>query len=214
MEPKGPTKPEGVVLPLSFAGDDVALVRALLENHPGAKDEFFRRYASQVERVITHVIGFDRELPDILQQAFLQALRSLPSLENPAALSPWLSRVAALTARKVLRTRSRRAWLRLFTDTEEEESWEPAGVTVDHEASQALRAVYAILNRLPVDERIFFALRFIEGMSVAEVAAACNVSLATAKRRLQRAERRFLLGARQRPELADWLKGSSRWQSP
>jgi RNA polymerase sigma-70 factor (ECF subfamily) len=189
-------------------------VRALLENHPGAKDEFFKRYASQVERVITHVIGFDRELADILQHVFLQALRSLHTLEDASALGPWLSRVAALTARKVLRTRSRRSWLRLFTDSDDEARWEPAGTTLEHETVLALRAVYQLLDRLPADERIAFALRFIEGMSLAEVAAASSVSLATAKRRLQRAEKRFVAGARHRPELADWLKGSSRWQGP
>jgi RNA polymerase sigma-70 factor (ECF subfamily) len=201
-----------VVLPLAFTGDDVALVAALKVNHPGAKTALFHRYARLIERIVTHVLGFDHELSDILQEIFAKALASIHSLRDPSALHPWLSRVAALTARKVLRTRSRRAWLRRFTDAEEEALYEPITPGPDYENRVALRAVYKILESLPTDERVAFALRFIDGMQLMEVAYACEISIATVKRRLQRAERRFLAAAREQPVLAEWLKGGSRWQ--
>jgi RNA polymerase sigma-70 factor (ECF subfamily) len=47
------------------------------------------------------------------------------------------------------------------------------------------------LTTLPADDRIAFALRVMEGMELLEVAEACRVSLATAKRRIARAQRRF-----------------------
>ena len=80
------SKAEGVVLPLGFAGDDVALVEALRAGHPGAKSALFRRHVTRIERVITHVIGFDSELADILQEVFTHALASIHSLKEPAAL--------------------------------------------------------------------------------------------------------------------------------
>jgi len=199
-------------LALSFVGDDAALVKALRANHPGAKTALFDRYAEHVERVVTHVLGFDAELADVVHDAFVGAFGSLHTLQDPSALKPWLSRVAALTARKVLRTRSRRAWLRLFTNADQERRWEPAELGSDPEARQALRESYALLDELPIDERIVFALRFIEGMELAEVAAACDVSLATVKRRLQRAERRFVGRATKHPVLVEWMGGGSRWQ--
>ena len=70
--------------------------------------------------------------------------------------------------------------------------------------------MYAILDELPADARVPFALRFIEGMALDEVAAACDVSLSTAKRRLRRAEERFMKIAAGYPELAEWLEGASR----
>jgi RNA polymerase sigma-70 factor (ECF subfamily) len=203
----------GIVLPLAFTGDDAALVEGLRNQHPGAKAAFFHRHAEYVERVITRVIGFDPELSDILQQAFLNALTSLRTLKDPSALRPWLAQVAALTARKVLRTRSRRRFLRLFVDQEDERRAERPAVSADAATLHALWAVYAVLEELPADEHIAFALRFVEGMELTEVAAACRVSVATVKRRLQRAERCFLERARRRPELEDWLKGSARWQN-
>ena len=201
------------MLPLSFVGDDAALVKALRANHPGAKAVLFDRYAEHVERVVTHVLGFDAELGDVVHDVFVGAFGALHTLQDPSALRPWLSRVAALTARKTLRTRSRRAWLRLFTNAAQERRWEPSGLGSDPEARRALRESYALLDELPVDERIAFALRFIDGMELGEVAAACHVSLATVKRRLRRAERRFFSGATQRPVLVEWMQGGgSRWQ--
>ncbi len=204
--------PAGVVLPLAFTGDEVALVEGLRANHPGAKAAFFQRYVKLVERIITHVIGFDSELADILQEVFTGALASIHTLQDPSALQPWLCRVATLTARKVLRGRSRRAWLRRFVDSEDEERHEPVTQGVDVEARRAVRTVYTVLGGMPTDERLAFALRFIDGMELTEVAASCHVSLATIKRRLARAERRFLVVARKHPELTQWIEGGSRWQ--
>jgi RNA polymerase sigma-70 factor, ECF subfamily len=44
------------------------------------------------------------------------------------------------------------------------------------------------------------------------VAAACDVSLATIKRRLVRSEKRFVAVAARYPELKPWLEGGARWR--
>jgi RNA polymerase sigma-70 factor (ECF subfamily) len=202
----------GVVLPLSFVGDDVALVKALRANHPGAKAALFDRYADHVERVVYHVLGVDSEIKDVLHDSFVNAFASVHTLSDPAALKPWLSRVAALTARKVLRTRGRRSWLRLFSDSSQEAQYEPSGAPADLESRVLVRETYAVLDCMPVDERMVFALRFVEGMELSEVANACGVSLATVKRRLRRAEERFNRMALRRPVLAEQLKGGATCQ--
>jgi RNA polymerase sigma-70 factor (ECF subfamily) len=70
-----------------------------------------------------------------------------------------------------------------------------------------------VLGRLPVDDRIAFSLRFIEGLELTEVARACGVSLNTIKRRLDRAERRFVALAAREPSLREWLDQGARWRS-
>jgi len=200
-----------VVVPMAFGNDDAALVQGLREGQPDATVAFFERYSRYVERIITHLIGFDRELADLLQEVFLQALAGIHSLNDPLALRAWLSRIATTTVQKTLRTRSRRAWLRLFTDPSEEAQWEATAAHADEDTLRALRTVYEVLDRLPTEERIVFSLRFIEGMDFAELTIACGVSTSTVKRRLRRAERRFLAFAKRRPELAVWLKEGTRW---
>jgi RNA polymerase sigma-70 factor (ECF subfamily) len=86
----------------------------------------------------------------------------------------------------------------------------PAPVA-DEDVREATRATYAILAAMDVDERIAFALRFIDGMELTEVAEACGVSLATIKRRLARAETAFAKRARENPALESWLQGGARW---
>jgi RNA polymerase sigma-70 factor (ECF subfamily) len=196
---------------MTLGMDDAALVHGLREGHPDARAAFFERYSRYVERIITHLIGFDRELADLLQDVFLQALANIHALNDPLALRAWLSRIATTTVQKALRTRSRRAWLRLFADQSEEKQWEAAAANADEDTLRALRSVYEGLDRLPTDERIVFSLRFIEGMDFAELTIACGVSMSTVKRRLRRAERRFVAFAKRRPELAVWLKEGSRW---
>jgi RNA polymerase sigma-70 factor (ECF subfamily) len=210
--PVSAPRASGIVVPIAFAGDDEALVAALRENHPGAKVAFFHAYAPYVERLVTRVIGFDRELADIVQEVFLNALRSLPSLGSATSLKPWMAQVSINTARKVLRTRSRRGWLRLFHDPDDALLVQEPAMGVDQDVLRAVRCVYEVLRELPPDESIAFALRFVEGMELTEVAEACDVSLSTIKRRLIRAERLFLAIARTRPELDEWLKGGTRWQ--
>lgn len=64
------------------------------------------------------------------------------------------------------------------------------------------RRLTAALQRLPVDQQIAFELRFGEELSLAEVAEAMQVSLATVKRYLQRA-RVSLQQILRSPEFAD-----------
>jgi RNA polymerase sigma-70 factor (ECF subfamily) len=203
----------GQLVPMPFLADDhAALVQGLLADNPAAKAAFFTRYATDVERLITHLIGLDRDLADIVQEVFVQALSSIRSLRDPAALKPWLLRIATHCARRTLRSRTRRGWLRFFVDAEEEARSVPISQALDVEGRETLRAMYALLDRVPPDERIAFALRYIDGMDLTEVAAACAVSLATTKRRLRRAEERFLRLARSHPLLEQWVEGGSRWQ--
>lgn len=202
-----------VRLNVSFVGDDAALVSAIRDGNTAAKAELFQRYAPQLERLITHVLGYDPELADILQETFAAALRSLGSLKDPSALKPWLFRIAAFTAKKTLRSRSRRRWLRYFSDEEDEARHEPTVEPADVESLRAAREVYAILARFPVDERFVFALRHINELELSAVATTCGVSLATVKRRLQRAERRFLTAARRTPTLVDYIEGGERWKT-
>jgi RNA polymerase sigma-70 factor (ECF subfamily) len=48
-------------------------------------------------------------------------------------------------------------------------------------------------------------------MQLTEVAAACRVSLATIKRRLARAEKRFVEAAKDHPALRERLAHGGRW---
>jgi RNA polymerase sigma-70 factor (ECF subfamily) len=62
---------------------------------------------------------------------------------------------------------------------------------------------------MTVDDRMVFALRFIEGMELQEIATELAVSLSTVKRRLARASTRFEAAARHTRCLRDWQPGGA-----
>lgn len=196
---------------VTFAGDDAALVDAFRRGDPGARAAFYDRYADHVHRVLYRVLGFDRDLADLHHDVFVRALGSLPRLSDPAALKGWLTMIAVHVAKSAITRKKRRSWLWFLPG---EELPEVDAGAASGEVLDALRATYAVLDGLPAEERVAFALRFIEGMELTEVAAACDTSLATIKRRLGRATDRFEAGARAHPALHDWLEGGTRWGSP
>jgi len=174
---------------------------------PGRREsDDFQHYVHLVDRKVRHFLGSDHELSDISQEVFARALTST-HLSRKQGLEPWLSRRAAITARSVLRGRSRRAWLCRFRDDNEEAKYEPLAAEVDWDSRLAVRAVYEILGAFSPKYRVPFTLRRIDGMELTEISDTCKLSLSTVKRRLRVAERRFLIRAKKQPALAAWLDG-------
>jgi RNA polymerase sigma-70 factor (ECF subfamily) len=138
----------------------------------------------------------------------VRALSNLHTVRNPEALDAWVTRIAVFAARSLMARRRRWRWLVFLPgDDLPEPPLEPS----DPQAREALARTYALLARLPSDERIAFTLRYISGLELTEVADACQVSLATIKRRLARAQERFLVDARNEPLLREWLD-AGRWR--
>jgi RNA polymerase sigma-70 factor (ECF subfamily) len=197
-------EPSGAVIRLRRADSDEALVAALRSGRREAGQALFDSYGDYVRKILMRVLGPDPDIGDLTQDVFVAALESLGKLDNPRALRGWLAQIAVFHARHRIRDRKQWSILRFFAPAE----LPPAHAKHhDFESSEALRAAYRILSRLSADERIAFALRFIDGMDLSEVAATCRVSLATTKRRLARAGARFLELARAEPSLAEWVGG-------
>jgi RNA polymerase sigma-70 factor (ECF subfamily) len=197
-----------MVTPLTFIGDDGELLEALRSGHPGAVAVLYDRHAAQVHRALRSTLGPDADLPDLVQDVFIRAMAGIGELEDLSRVRSWLTTIAVFTARAHIRRRVRRTFLGLFSPHRTSASQaEPASL----EARSALRETYALLDELPVNERLAFTLRFVHGMTLPDAADACSVSLATFKRRLARAERGFLDRARQAPALVSWIKEGTRW---
>ena len=190
--------------PLS-ENDEHAFTEALKRQDRSAQLRFYDRYADLVERIIARIGGVDDELPDLVHEVFVRALKSIQGLRNAEAITTWVTQIATRTAMDALRRRqTRRKWFAFQTSQEQEivVPEEPEG-TLDAQA--ALRRTYEILRGLPPEERAAFVLRRMEGGELSDVASACGCSLATVKRRIARAEKTFFTLAAQNPALRAWL---------
>lgn len=184
------------------AADDERLVAALKQRQPQAFETLIHRHGAHLRRVLTRVLGaHDTEQADVMQEVAMSAWQGIGSLTDARALKAWLTQIAVFTARGVIRRRRRGRWLALLGEVPDRPlPW--AGPDLQ----EAARAVYAIFDRMPVDERIPFALRMLDGLDLEATAQACGMSLATVRRRLVRAERRFQKLARGHEVLEPWLR--------
>jgi RNA polymerase sigma-70 factor (ECF subfamily) len=187
---------------------DAALVEAVRARRPGGLALLFDHYSTDVRRILLRILGPDRDLADLIHDVFLAAFESIDGLKNPDALRSWLVGIAVFHARAAIR--KRRRWRDFFTSRGDADTEAHAGETSNPEVSDALRSTYAVLQQLPEKERVAFALRYIEGMELAEIADACGTSLSTAKRHVAQGEEKFVKVARRLPELQGWLEGG-RW---
>lgn len=191
------------VVELPIPETDAALVAALRADRADAGKTLFKRYGKDVERVLFRVLGPDVELADLLHDVFVAALSSIDQVRDPNALRGWLTGIAVRKARKCIVKRRRWRIIQFFAPADLPEA---EARVIPTEVSEALRCTYEVLNELPADERLAFALRHIDGMELTAVAAACGVSLATIKRRLTRAHANFTALARKHAVLDEWLE--------
>jgi RNA polymerase sigma-70 factor, ECF subfamily len=194
---------------LPVAASDAVVVAALRAHEAAGGATLYDRYHRHVLRVLIRVLGPDADVGDLVQDVFVEAIDCIDKLEDPEALRGWLASIAVFRARAEIRRRTRARWFPLFANDDLPEKCAPA---LHPELDEAVRATYRALAKLPADERIAFALRFIDGMQLTDVARACRVSLATIKRRLSRAERRFSAITRTMPELSEWVNGGAAWE--
>lgn len=189
--------------------DPHEFVRALRDGQPWAERAFLERERGHVERVLTRILGWHAELDDLTQEVFTRAFERIAELREPEALRGWLSAITVFVAREAIRRKRRRRWL-IFRAPEE--TPDLAAESTPAEARAALRAFYEVVATIEVDARIAFTLRCVGGLELSEIAEACDVSLATIKRRIKRAADDFYVRGRAHPELVDWFEEGTRWR--
>jgi RNA polymerase sigma-70 factor (ECF subfamily) len=144
-------------------------------------DEAFRMYSRLVASIGFRILGRRSEVDDLVQDVFVEAGKWADRIEDPAALKHWLMTVTVRAARHRLRKARFASMLGFGAPVSYEEIAGPGASP----AERALLAeVYRVLDRVPVNERVAWTLRHVQGEPLAEVAELCGCSLATAKRRI------------------------------
>lgn len=172
---------------LSLTADgaiDAALVERARRADHAAFAALYQRHARYIAGVVYRLMGDDAELDDIVQETFVDAAHALDALTHAGLVRPWLVAIAVRRARRHL-SRRRRRWLLL-------DSLAVFGASVSNpDDRRGADELYDALDRLPRDLRVPWVLSRIEQLSLPEVATACELSLATVKRRIAEAERRI-----------------------
>lgn len=164
---------------------DTELVLALQDGRSWAARAIWDRHSDRVHRFLTRALGPNQEIEDLTQEVFLRIFSRPGAIRDVGALPQFVMAVAIRVFKSHLRYRWIRRNMRLSSDGTLPD---PVGDRATaEETRQALRLCYRILDGLRARERAAYTLRFLEEMTVQEVAATLEVSTSTAKRLINRA---------------------------
>lgn len=180
-------------LPLQ-AEDDLALACRAAAGDRRVFELLMRRYNRRLYRLARAYLRDDAEAKDALQDAYLNAYRSIGQFRGDAALATWFSRLV-LNACAVRKRRSRRRENIIPLVSFHHHMHEIAAIADSAQEPEKLLArkqIRAVLEQkvseLPEVFRVVFVLRSVEEMSVEEIADALSIPQETVRSRHFRAK--------------------------
>lgn len=145
------------------------LVDDLRARHPEALERLLDEYGRLLQAVAFHILRSHADAEEVVIDTMVTAWERIGSLRDPAALRPWLLRIAA---RHALARRRRAQPTQQLLD----------GVAATSGGADPDRIALAeALDDLPPRMRACLSLHYYAGLSVAETAAALGISPNTAK---------------------------------
>lgn len=178
-----PSEPEDPIARCLAAGD-----------HRGAVALCARVHGASIGRLCMSLLGSQAEAEEATQETLLAAFDALPGYRAEGSLRAWLFAIARRVCARRVETRTRREQrLRLVHDSADPALGADAALAQRREAERVRRA----LEQLKPSERDAVVLRFERELSFREVAEACGIDEAAARKRVGRALERLraLLGA-------------------
>ena len=176
---------------------DGDLVRRARGGEAWAHEMIYRRHVRVVATTAQRLLRNSSDVDDVVHETFLIAFEQIGRLLDADALRGWLVRIAVSRVHRRFRWRKFVAILGGEDPTALLEEQVSGGASPEQRAELAL--VDRALARLPMKLRTPWVLRHVVGCGLEDVAAACECSLATVKRRIAEAETmvdRHLGGAR------------------
>jgi len=159
---------------------EAQLIRQACEGDGPAVRTLYERYAPRVYAVVRRIAGEDDLAHDYAQEAWIRAIRALPTFRGDARFSTWLHRIAVNSALQALRkaeTRTRR------------EAPMPEAVSVDPAERDPLLGdlLERAMDCLPDGMRQVLILHDVEGYTHEEIGEFLGVTSGTSKSQLFKA---------------------------
>ena len=182
---------------------EAQIIRRACGGDSSAIRQLYERYAPRVYAVVRRIAGDDDLAQDYAQEAWIRAIRALPTFRGDARFSTCLHRIAVNAALQALRkseTRTKR------------QAPMPEAVPVGPKFGDALleQRLESALDRLPNGMRQVLILHDVEGYTHEEIGDVLGVTSGTSKSQLFKARarmREFLGGL----DKQDTHQGAEAW---
>ena len=174
---------------------DAELVARARQGNEAAFEQLVCRHQRYVFNLAYRVLGDYAEAEDITQEAFVRAWRGLSGFRGQARFTTWLYRIVHnLCLNRLPGLRRELLQVELLEEVLDDPATSPPDLL---EARERVVFLHAELDRLPEKYRLVLTLRYLQGLSYAEIAAALDVPMGTVKTHLHRARRLLMERLRQ-----------------
>lgn len=159
--------------------DDQTLISALNRGDSAAFDALYYRYRDWVVRLAVRFTGSDADALDVLQETFAYLFGKFPGFILTARMTTFLYPVVKNLSIAAKRKRERHA----------PDQSMPDRIAAEQEANsqQTRQELAAAMASLPETHREVLLMRFVDEMSLAEIAMALRIPEGTVKSRLHNA---------------------------
>ncbi|MDU8925062.1 RNA polymerase sigma factor RpoE [Pasteurellaceae bacterium LIM206] len=171
---------------------DQALVERVQQGDKKAFNLLVSRYQNKVAGLLTRYVPRN-DIPDVVQESFIKAYRSIDSFRGDSAFYTWLYRIAVNTAKNHLTAQGRRPPNEDIL-AEDAETYDMGGNlrdidTPEHEmlSSELKRIVFETIDGLQEELKTAITLREMEGLSYEEIAEIMSCPVGTVRSRIFRA---------------------------
>ncbi len=164
------------------------LIKRAKRGEHAALEEIFRLHLDSAIRLAYLVTRNWATAEDAVQEAFVQAFRSLPSFQEHRPFNPWFTRIVI---NKAKRTKSKLDRGHLPYEFEEENphaSLNPEGSALEREG---LDELFTAINKLDDKHRLPLLLKYVAELTEAEIAQTLRLPQTTVKSRLYTARQRL-----------------------
>jgi RNA polymerase sigma-70 factor (ECF subfamily) len=176
------------------------LVEKARSGNRAAFDELIGIFHEDIFRMVYYRTRSQMDAEDLTQDIFLQVLKHLPNLKDVERFRPWLFSIAVNRVRDHGRKKRLMTLFGLLgSGAREEDEQEPEDMAVDESSGaldqlldqefwQRVRELSKVFS--PLEREVFF-LRFLDDLSIKEIAQALNKSESAVKTHLYRALNKF-----------------------
>ena len=171
---------------------DQALVERVQQGDKKAFNLLVIRYQNKVAGLLTRYIS-PNDIPDVIQESFIKAYRSIDSFRGDSAFYTWLYRIAVNTAKNYLTAQGRRPPNEDIL-AEDAESYDVGKNLRDVDtpenemlSNELKKIVFDTIKGLQEDLRTAITLRELEGLSYEEIAEIMDCPVGTVRSRIFRA---------------------------
>lgn len=168
-----------------FTSTDEQLVQKALKDDKKAWFCLLSRYEKAIFNYAVRMTGNTHDGSDLMQEIFISVFNSLSSYQGSGAFKSWLFRIAHYRCMDFFRRKKPDVSLDEVVDLEQKPELQ-SGYTpeVSLQQNQSQLQIFALMQSLPVNQRVVVELKFFSQFTFDEIAQQLDMSSNTVKSRL------------------------------